>query len=398
MFFEYNSFYHNSFETLERTNLNSFILAPQYPTNITLSSVQQIHNQLPRIQIDDIINKEEIKIFFDEIVCPICFDVIDDAKTCIKCEANFCGDCISKWAQTSQSRCPCCRDQGKETYLSSRDGINNRTYQNIQEYNRGKYSACPKIFKKLLNSIQVDCHYPQCKTILNLDERINHLKVCTYHPKKCLNGQCEEMVSAVTKEDHDKVCEYRRESCQYCRQSFTAKELLSHQDICLENKEKCLKCNQLYQIQQRKKHGIICPNKIVECYACFKKFLQKDFLKHSQLVCYQQLYKKSLKNNKKQQKLMQLQSNLINNFIQDLKTKLEYPEINIDKSQILKCIDDFSQKNKQNEFHQKDENQNYFQESDFTIYKKNKRKRNENYSQFWVIYFIQSRLHPTNLS
>ncbi|KAL4439339.1 hypothetical protein ABPG74_017002 [Tetrahymena malaccensis] len=340
-----------------------------------------LDQKLPRIQTDDIINKEEIKIFLDEIICPICYYIIDDAKTCNKCEANFCDNCIQKWTQNSTNKCPCCRDQGQNTYLNSRNGINDSQLISMIQFQRRKYSDCPRIFKKLLSSVQIVCHYPQCKTIFNLDQRMNHLQVCMYHPKKCQNDNCQEMVSAIEKEDHNKICEYRKEPCTYCRQPFPIKQMLNHEDICPEHKFECLKCNQQYQIQNQEQHKLDCPNKKVKCMICYKKFMHKDFLEHTELICYQQLYQYSLEKNAKQEQQLQLQDKLINNLIQDLKDKLEYPENSINKQDILECLNEYSQKKKQNQLHQQYFNQEFLSgSSDLTI-RKNKRKKNQDYSE-----------------
>ncbi|KAL4485354.1 hypothetical protein ABPG72_008530 [Tetrahymena utriculariae] len=97
--------------------------------------------QLPRIQIGDIINlKEMLQDALNELICPICKEVIHNPKACINCETNFCGYCIQKLTQKSSSNCPRCADQGQQAYYNSRIGFIQKQQACTYQIDRSQYS------------------------------------------------------------------------------------------------------------------------------------------------------------------------------------------------------------------------------------------------------------------
>ncbi|KAL4473590.1 hypothetical protein ABPG74_022454 [Tetrahymena malaccensis] len=306
--------------------------------------------QLPPIEIEDIINQEELKNFLDDLKCPICINVIEDPKTCINCEANFCAQCIQKWvSHQGQKQCPCCRDQGQERFLHP-NKINNRfSIRQYEEHrNQDNYVACPKIFKKILSTIQITCHNKGCDTIIKYDERLGHVKVCMYQLRNCSNNQCQEKVTLLTEPEHIKVCEYRKVPCKYCQQQICFQDMIFHEDFCPENKKKCPDCKIEYQIQRIDEHEKVCPYKKILCKICNNHFYQKNFSYHTKAKCYQTLYMNSQRDLKKKDRVIEQKNNRMEkmeNLIQLLKSQLQ-AEGEVDKKQLVEQIDEFYQNNK----------------------------------------------------
>ncbi|KAL4503916.1 hypothetical protein ABPG72_022546 [Tetrahymena utriculariae] len=305
--------------------------------------------QLPPIEIDDIINQEELKNFLDDLKCPICINIIEDPKTCINCEANFCAQCIQQWvSHQGEKQCPCCRDQGQERFLYLRERGNRFSVRfHGDNQSQVKYDTCPKIFKKMLSTIQIACHNKGCNTIVKYDERLGHLKVCMYQLRKCQNSQCEEKVTLLTEPEHIKVCEYRKEPCKYCQQQIYFKDMIFHEDFCTENKQKCPDCKSEYQIQGITEHEKVCPYKKLLCNICNNHFYRKVFSYHTKAKCYQTLFKNSQRDLKKKDRVIERKNNRMEKMealIQQLKTQLQ-AESEIDKKQLAEQIDDFYQNN-----------------------------------------------------
>ncbi|EAR92499.2 zinc finger, C3HC4 type (RING finger) protein (macronuclear) [Tetrahymena thermophila SB210] len=332
-----------------------------YSRRTTLHRREQKNNpeyQLPSIEIDDIINQEELKNFLDDLKCPICINIIEDPKTCINCEANFCAQCIQQWvSHQGEKQCPCCRDQGQERFLYSRERDNRFSVRfHGDNHSQAKYVTCPKIFKKMLSTIQVTCHNKGCNTIIKYDERIGHLKVCMYQLRNCPNDQCEEKVTLLTKTEHIKICEYRKEPCKYCSKQICFKDMVLHEDFCSENKQKCPDCKTEYQIQRITEHEKVCPYKKLLCKICNNQFYRKVFSYHTKAKCYENLFKNSVRDLKKKDRIIERKNNSMEkmeSLIQKLKSQLQ-AESEVDKKQLLEQIEDFYQ-NKNIEDEQNDE-------------------------------------------
>lgn len=57
------------------------------------------------INLDTIVKDGFFDLFKEEVICPLCFNILIEPIICIKCEKVYCKKCIKKWNKKNV-RCP----------------------------------------------------------------------------------------------------------------------------------------------------------------------------------------------------------------------------------------------------------------------------------------------------
>jgi len=117
--------------------------------------------ELNRIPHEIIYDDTEIavspKILQNELMCPICLDILKSTMTTKECLHRFCHDCIITALRAGNKECPTCRKK----LVSKRslrpdpnfDGIIAKIYPNREEYDALHEKVLEKLNKKHLNAI-----------------------------------------------------------------------------------------------------------------------------------------------------------------------------------------------------------------------------------------------------
>lgn len=153
-------------------------------------------------------------LFVDAIpadcVCPICQDVLEEARETIICQHGFCCACIYRWLSEHRS-CPCCRSP--------------ITTEDIRPIHR--------VWREKLLQLRLKCHNKihGCTAEVSLEELPDHLSVCQYANVPCPHASCPEVVMKTMLDSHVRVCQYRRVLCGECGLHFLATERDAHKCI-----------------------------------------------------------------------------------------------------------------------------------------------------------------------
>jgi E3 ubiquitin-protein ligase RNF1/2 len=117
--------------------------------------------ELNRMPHDIIYDDTEIavspKILQNELMCPICLDILKNTMTTKECLHRFCHDCIITALRAGNKECPTCRKK----LISKRslrpdpnfDGIISKIYPNREEYDALHEKVLEKLNKKHLSAI-----------------------------------------------------------------------------------------------------------------------------------------------------------------------------------------------------------------------------------------------------
>ena len=117
--------------------------------------------ELNRMPHEIIYDETEIavspKVLQNELMCPICLDILKNTMTTKECLHRFCHDCIITALRAGNKECPTCRKK----LVSKRslrpdpnfDGIISKIYPNREEYDALHEKVLEKLNKKHLTSI-----------------------------------------------------------------------------------------------------------------------------------------------------------------------------------------------------------------------------------------------------
>lgn len=117
--------------------------------------------ELNRMPHEIIYDETEIavspKVLQNELMCPICLDILKNTMTTKECLHRFCHDCIITALRAGNKECPTCRKK----LISKRslrpdpnfDGIISKIYPNREEYDALHEKVLEKLNKKHLTSI-----------------------------------------------------------------------------------------------------------------------------------------------------------------------------------------------------------------------------------------------------
>ncbi|CAD8070567.1 unnamed protein product [Paramecium primaurelia] len=229
-----------------------------------------------------IINLSEVKVFLDEVICPICCHIIIDPKICSECDQTFCGKCILRWFQKSPNhQCPCCRKD-----LNKKNGYYNN--QSIMD------DKVPKVMLKLLSKLMLTCRYRQdgCEEIISYDFREKHEnQYCQYQEQCCDNVGCYETMLRKDFEDHQLECRYGIVQCKYCQEDKLRMDIELHLQQCDCRPILCEWCQEKYQYIEIDEHRDLCEFKNILCEYCNKQYKKYDMKTHTPIFCLTQLNK-----------------------------------------------------------------------------------------------------------
>jgi E3 ubiquitin-protein ligase RNF1/2 len=115
-------------------------------------------NRMPHeITYDDTEIAVSPKVLQNELMCPICLDILKNTMTTKECLHRFCHDCIITALRAGNKECPTCRKK----LVSKRslrpdpnfDGIISKIYPNREEYDALHEKVLEKLNKKHLTAI-----------------------------------------------------------------------------------------------------------------------------------------------------------------------------------------------------------------------------------------------------
>lgn len=130
----------------------------------------------------------------EDLHCPICQNVLKNAKQCTQNEHHFCEQCILRHLKGSSS-CPLCQE-----YLSSK---------NLKKPSR--------FVQNSLDNLEISCENADCKAVVPLGELQSHLTNCDYTLVTCTNQRCHVTVKRKDAMYHEQMeCEFRVVRCVQC--------------------------------------------------------------------------------------------------------------------------------------------------------------------------------------
>lgn len=124
----------------------------------------------------------------DDLLCLICHDVLKDPTMLNSCDHVFCKVCIDNWRRTGKNTCPADRTQISGT------------------------KKAPRLYKTLLDRLQMRCAFSGCVTIFKLEEFEAHVKECGHNPdtaSECAGG-CGAILTKNQRQGHNCVLQLKR--------------------------------------------------------------------------------------------------------------------------------------------------------------------------------------------
>lgn len=148
----------------------------------------------------------------EELICPICSQVLEEPVQVVTCEHAFCQACITEWL-SRQPTCPVDRQPITTVNLRS----------------------VPRILRNLLSRLNIACDNAiyGCNQVLKLDALQGHLDECEHNPKRpigCENG-CGFVIPKDEFKDHNCVKELRSLCHQYQQKLTELKTEVADQNI-----------------------------------------------------------------------------------------------------------------------------------------------------------------------
>ncbi|XP_022232582.2 E3 ubiquitin-protein ligase NRDP1 [Drosophila obscura] len=125
----------------------------------------------------------------EELICPICTEVMENPVQSLHCEHAFCKDCIEKWMKL-KSLCPVDRSELVPSHLV----------------------PASRLMRNMLARLQIRCPFAEhdCPMVMPLDEYRAHVSGCQYNPKVLVD--CKSCAMQVPKNelaDHNCILELR---------------------------------------------------------------------------------------------------------------------------------------------------------------------------------------------
>ncbi|XP_028415449.1 TNF receptor-associated factor 3-like [Dendronephthya gigantea] len=135
----------------------------------------------------------------DNFKCTICFNVLNDPKSCQKNQHYFCNACIHQYVQDYSQTCPECR----------------------QELTVETLVTPPRILLNCISELRIKCDHVKrgCADRIQLGKLKNHLEECGFAPVTCANDGCDAVVNKRDRIHHEtELCEFRRVQCHNCEE------------------------------------------------------------------------------------------------------------------------------------------------------------------------------------
>ncbi|SPP82321.1 E3 ubiquitin-protein ligase NRDP1 [Drosophila guanche] len=125
----------------------------------------------------------------EELICPICTDVLEEPLQSLHCEHAFCKDCIEQWMK-QKTLCPVDRSELLPSHLA----------------------PASRLMRNMLGRLKIKCPYSvhECPSEMSLAEYRAHVDTCQYNPKVIV--ECKSCLMKVPKDelaDHSCIQELR---------------------------------------------------------------------------------------------------------------------------------------------------------------------------------------------
>ncbi|CAG0918923.1 unnamed protein product [Notodromas monacha] len=188
----------NNFEALEAKTMDLEFTVQQQGAEIR--ELTRLVYAIPSANLkptaENAVNKDEMKREVDEeLLCPICSGVLEDAVHAPVCEHAFCNGCISEWL-THQPTCPVDR----------------------QEITEAQLKPVPRILRNLLSRLQMACENSQhgCSALVKIDTQQSHRLECEFNPKRPVSCDlgCGFVVPKDELKEHNCIRELRVLICE----------------------------------------------------------------------------------------------------------------------------------------------------------------------------------------
>ena len=195
---------------------------------------------------------DEIKEALD---CIICYDSMLDPMLCIKCGINICKTCLDEIKQTSNPKCPNCRNSD---FVINK--FLNRFMENIE-------LSC-KICGYLIKSKEFKDHQQVC----NNNDKI-YCNICLdkhYIKEKCMQTKCGFCKKYVNYQNltqhHNTMCMMLPINCSNCSGNMLKKDFDAHSKNCFKSNIKCKYCDTF--VLNINNHIKQCSHKLIRCNTC----------------------------------------------------------------------------------------------------------------------------------
>ena len=175
-----------------------------------------IDEQKEGIPTELVINK-----ISEDIICPICFELVLDFVVCAQCGKLLCKKCSKNSIEKVGDFCPLCR---KSPFICG--------YR--------------EAFKHLFINILIKCPNKLCDGIILYSEYITHIEECKFRKYHCANEGCDYENILKNKKDmeiHSNECIHRLVSCNFCAEKMKRMELKDHISSKCTQIVKCNYCN-----------------------------------------------------------------------------------------------------------------------------------------------------------
>ena len=134
----------------------------------------------------------------DNFKCGICFNVLNNPKSCQNNQHYFCFGCINQHLKNYQT-CPNCAEELTPETLGTP----------------------PRVLLNCISELRVKCDHVKrgCCDHVQLGHLQTHLDQCGFAPVTCGNDGCEMEINTRDKIHHEtELCEFRRVQCHDCRE------------------------------------------------------------------------------------------------------------------------------------------------------------------------------------
>jgi hypothetical protein len=195
----------------------------------------------------------------EELLCLICSDVAENARTACDNGHLFCFDCITPWIQTNgvlAATCPGCRQPIYKVHPS-------RGLDKI-------IAALPVRCSNVDTNTQPSRRKQRgCVWTGPLEGRTDHLQMCPFEKVTCTLPGCIKTIRRDALADHEASCQCRIAKCTHpgCGADVQVQSLEKHQQECWHRLQSCSRgCTAMMKAFDVQAHlTSACPNRIVAC-------------------------------------------------------------------------------------------------------------------------------------
>ncbi|XP_030377768.1 E3 ubiquitin-protein ligase NRDP1 [Scaptodrosophila lebanonensis] len=174
----------------------------------------------------------------EELICPICADVLEDPVQASGCEHAFCRACIEKWLKQKHI-CPVDRLELSPSHLI----------------------GASRLMRNMLARLKIRCCFAEngCSALLPLDEFRAHVIACEHNPKVvvvCTKG-CGMKVPKDELASHNCVFELREMVQSQINEISELKDMQTHQEMRIDVQRRELELLQYYIAALRSTNPLI---------------------------------------------------------------------------------------------------------------------------------------------